>query len=525
MTPCRLPDPGGRWTALHHQAAARACETQALRAAAPHTLMQAAGLAVAKVAQAVSPHGRRAWTVVGPGNNGGDGLVAALALHRAGWQVELSLLPSGGAVPDDARWALDQARAAGLRLQQGPRAPSTAPDLVIDALLGRGQSRAPDHAMATALGEIRHWTELGTPALAVDLPTGLCGDSGRLLTPLAVQARATVALLTCAPGLFTAHGRDLAGQLWFAPLTSAGPAADSATARLAGPADWQQAVSTRRHAQHKGSFGDVWVIGGAPGMAGAAHLAARAALVAGAGRVLRCGLDGAPSSADPVWPELMQREPAAWRATGVLENATVVCGCGGGAAVRTELPAILSRSARLVLDADALNAVAQDPGLAHLLQQRAAHQRLTVLTPHPLEAARLLGCTTAQVQDDRLGQAQALAAMMQCVVLLKGSGSIVAAPHQIPVVNPSGNARLATAGSGDVLAGWLGGLWAQAQAAATPTAEVPGYTSATLATLVSAAAWSHGMAAERSDPGEQAQGPLTASGLIQALQAFRHTGG
>jgi hydroxyethylthiazole kinase-like uncharacterized protein yjeF len=505
-----LPASDGHDGGLHHGAAARACEQLALQASVPQALMQAAGLAVAQLAQALCPHGRLAWLLVGPGNNGGDGLVAAVALQQAGWCVEVCLMPTSRPRPEDAQWALKQAQAAGLAMVPWPASPSTQPDLVIDALLGRGALRAPEGDMALALAAIRQWTDLGVPALAVDLPTGLCGDTGRTLTPLVVRATATLALLTCAPGLFTGQGRDCGGQIWWTALADEVVKTCPPTARLASAADWRQAVPPRQHAQHKGSFGDVWVVGGGPGMAGAAHLAARAALVAGAGRVFRCGLDGAGPEADPIWPELMQREPAAWQTTGVLESATVVCGCGGGTAVQAVLPAILARSARLVLDADALNALSRDLALLPLLQHRAARQRNTVLTPHPLEAARLLGCSVAQVQADRLSQAQALAEKFNAIVVLKGSGTVIAAPGQTPVINPSGSARLATPGSGDVLAGWLGGLWSQGADASLQAATG----------AAAAAVWSHGAAADQTGSAAQVRGPLTASALIVALQRF-----
>ena len=140
------------------------------------------------------------------------------------------------------------------------------------------------------------------------------------------------------------------------------------------------------------------------------------------------------------------------------QQATVVCGCGGGQAVRHALPRMLSTAARLVLDADALNAIAQDSQLMHLLQQRTKRQLATVLTPHPLEAARLLQCSTEEVQAHRLNKARQLADATGCVVVLKGSGTVVAHPAHTPVINHSGNAKLATAGTGDVLAGWIGAL-------------------------------------------------------------------
>jgi hydroxyethylthiazole kinase-like uncharacterized protein yjeF len=140
-----------------------------------------------------------------------------------------------------------------------------------------------------------------------------------------------------------------------------------------------------------------------------------------------------------------------------LRTATVVCGCGGGDAIAALLPRVLTASPRLVLDADALNAIALDATLQSSLRERATLGAVTVLTPHPLEAARLLGSDAATIQSDRLGAVRALASRFEAVVVLKGSGSVIAGPGGVlPRINPTGNARLATAGTGDVLAGMIG---------------------------------------------------------------------
>ncbi len=151
-------------------------------------------------------------------------------------------------------------------------------------------------------------------------------------------------------------------------------------------------------------------------------------------------------------PELMLRRFEALE----LESLSVVCGCGGGQAVRTVLPAVLQRAQALVLDADALNIISTDGALQQALTARSARQRPTVLTPHPLEAARLLHTTSAQVQAHRLMAARELAKKFQCTVALKGSGTVIAHPDDIPHINPTGNGSLATAGTGDVLAGLIG---------------------------------------------------------------------
>jgi hydroxyethylthiazole kinase-like uncharacterized protein yjeF len=193
---------------------------------------------------------------------------------------------------------------------------------------------------------------------------------------------------------------------------------------------------------------------------------------------------------------------AGWAAgaPSVLGRSTVVCGCGGGDAVREVLPRLLSLAQRLVLDADALNAIAADSTLAALLCARAERGLGSVLTPHPLEAARLLACATAEVQADRLRAAQSLAERFRCVIVLKGSGSIVAAPRRAARINATGNASLATGGTGDVLAGWLAGLWAQAG---------PDHAPADVATRAVA---QHGAAAE-----PQPSGAFRAGDLIEAL--------
>jgi hydroxyethylthiazole kinase-like uncharacterized protein yjeF len=187
----------------------------------------------------------------------------------------------------------------------------------------------------------------------------------------------------------------------------------------------------------------------------------------------------------------------------VLAQSTAVCGCGGGDAVHAALPPLLSHAARLVLDADALNALAADPALSPLLLARAGRGLATLLTPHPLEAARLLHTSSAAVQHDRLAAARQLSADTGATVLLKGSGTVIAAPDGRLLINPTGNAALATAGTGDVLAGWAAGLWAQQPEAAA-------------ADIAAAAAWQHGRAADRHAL-SVGSGPLRAADLIEAL--------
>jgi ADP-dependent NAD(P)H-hydrate dehydratase / NAD(P)H-hydrate epimerase len=331
-----------------------------------------------------------------------------------------------------------------------------------------------------------------------------------------VRASATLSLLTLKPGLYTAEGRDHAGQIWFDSLgldhqTRAMAAA--ASGRLIDGSDIGLLWQARKHASHKGSFGDLAVIGGAPGMTGAAWLAARAGLAAGAGRVYVSLLDGEAPMLDPGRPELMGRQAWWLSPPPTLAAATVVCGCGGGKEVGQALPTLLARTGRLLLDADALNILAEDPALIARLYARAGHGLPTVLTPHPLEAARLLGCTTAEVQRDRLAAAQTLADRHRCIVVLKGSGTVVAAPDTLLAINPTGNALLASPGTGDVLAGFIGGLWATRASALAGGAAVTA-----AAQAACAAVWLHGRAADHEAARSGAALPLRAADLIDQMR-------
>lgn len=238
-------------------------------------------------------------------------------------------------------------------------------------------------------------------------------------------------------------------------------------------------------------------------MRGAAWLAASAALSAGAGRVY-VALPEDDSEAWPARPELMHWDFARWSAPAdAWRDVVAVCGCGGGTAIAPALSTVLHGATRVVLDADALNLVAADESLQAALRRRVTHGWPTILTPHPLEAARLLGrASAAEVQADRLEAASALATRFGATVVLKGSGSVVATTGRRVSINGTGSSALATAGSGDVLAGWVGGLWAQS----------PGIAPHDLA--CTAVAW-HGAAAEGH------AGPLLAADLIGAM-AQRH---
>jgi len=442
-----LTVPGG-WP-LHDSAASRRAEEAGLAASAAGSLMEAAGLSVAKLALAMAPHARRVQVWVGPGNNGGDGLVAARHLHLAGREVEVRLVADPARRPLDAAHALCSAQDAGVPLA-ATGAATASPDLVIDALLGLGSRRPPAGALLQAIISIN---AAAVPVLAVDIPSGLQADTGALWGDDAVRARATLSLLTLKPGCFTAQGRDHAGDVW---LDTLGIDAGPPTAWLSCEPMPNSPVS-RNHATHKGSYGDVAIVGGAPGMTGAAWLAARAALACGAGRVYCCLLDSGAPRLDAQHPELMAS--ADWWAVPpeVLANTTVACGCGAGDRPSTALPPLLAHVPRLVLDADALNAIAADGALQTLLRRRKTRGLATVLTPHPLEAARLLRSGVQAVQHDRVTAALSLADTFDCCVLLKGSGSVIAAAGELPQLEPAMRSALVFGPCRQWAGSWLRG--------------------------------------------------------------------
>lgn len=562
-----MPYAGDRAWPLHGVAQSRRIESWGI-AAHPHMrLMERAGRSVARLAMAIMPPGCPVLVLTGAGHNGGDGWVAARWLHKQGCPVRVwEVMP---AVAPDALAARTAALDVGVVVLSAPPWPLAGPGaacaaqlkrhglLVVDALLGIGAREPLPKAVCAAI----EWmvraaaTSPSVMVLSIDLPSGLHPDTGGRLAcagtsaeggSCAVAAQHTLSLLTLKPGLFTHEGREHAGRVWFDDLgigkgSKAGIPAKAAKvgkagkvmealawpkplAQLVPPALLAQIRSPRiqasgqpRQGGHKGSHGDVWLLGGALGMRGALRLAARAALASGAGRVHRVELDGVepghaehgrtppgnttdrgdptdrPGGIDELAPEVMTGNWHDLRQA-LDGDAVVVAGCGARQGIASFLPELLHRSCRLVLDADALNALARDTSLGARLRARSLRGQATVLTPHPLEAARMLACSTSEVQRDRLAAAQALADRSGATVVLKGSGSIVATPGCIPWINASGNARLATGGTGDVLAGWIGGAWLGLPKV-EPTARSGG-----LHDLVAACVHLHGRAADRVDP-------------------------
>ncbi|MBC7452100.1 MAG: NAD(P)H-hydrate dehydratase [Massilia sp.] len=442
--------------ALYTVAQLRAIEQAAATTLPPGALMQRAGHAAANLVLAMlaGQQERSVLLLAGPGNNGGDALETAanLAHPSAGIDVAVIHLPGNGAVSTETAQALARAQASGARFLDS--LPASAPGLVIDGLFGIGLARALDGA---ARAYVEALNALAWPTLALDVPSGLDADTGAIVGPdgVALRASSTLTFIGDKPGLHTLDGRDCAGAVQLETLAIEPRHYPPAGAELNAPALFAQQLRPRANNVHKGSFGDVGIVGGAYGMAGAAMLAARGALLSGAGRVLVAALDAGPTF-DSVQPEIMFRDAATYP----LGAGTLVLGPGMGSSLRASqlLAKALNGDAALVLDADALNLIAGSVALQERLSARAGP---TLLTPHPLEAARLLGVGSLDVQHDRLACARQIARRFGAMVVLKGTGSIIAGPDGHAVVNPSGNPGLATAGSGDVLAGICASLLAQ----------------------------------------------------------------
>lgn len=420
----------------------RAIEVEHSRATPP--LMERAGRAAAEFVQTHFGHGR-VLVCAGPGNNGGDGFVLARELVRAGRQVCVHFVGDAGHLPPDAAAAYQSCRTT--RADFCPEIPAGDFSLVVDALFGIGLARPVTGDLADLVARINAFAG---PVLALDIPSGLDGDSGHVLGA-AVRATHTLSFIGGKPGLYTLDGPDHCGDIHVDDL---GLSLTNQPGALLSTADFRAGLKPRPRHCHKGSHGSLAVIGGAPGMSGAALLAARAGLQLGAGRVFGGLLE--TLAVDPVQPELMLRSPDA-----ALAQATaIVAGPGMGDSVAaTELVRrVASADFPLLLDADALNQLAAHPVLAARVRHRNAP---TLLTPHPAEAARLLGIATDDVQANRVEAALTLARRFKAHVALKGCGTVVATPDSEWRINASGNPGLASAGSGDVLAGIGGALLAQ----------------------------------------------------------------
>lgn len=439
--------------ALYSAAQVRALDASLIAAGTPgFELMTRAAHAIWRVLRRSWPAQARLTVLAGHGNNAGDGyLVAALAL-KAGWQVQVLAVGDTSALKDDARQAHDDARAAGVAIRSWSEC-APLEGVVLDALLGTGITGAVREPYAQA---IRALNASGLPVLSVDIPSGLCSDTGQVLG-VAVRAQQTVTLIGLKLGLFTGVAPEWVGALSFDDL-QADPAlvAEQAWTALRLTSDSVPHMPVRPFSVHKGQLGHVLVVGGDRGFGGATLLSAQSALRSGAGLVSLATRGENVPAAQARLPEVMSvAVSSANQLLHLGKGASVwVVGPGLGKAAwgRSLLSAALASGAAQVWDADALNLLAD---------QAFSLPAETVLTPHPGEAARLLGISTAEVQADRPAAARALARRYGAVCVLKGAGTLVADPDGPLWLCDRGHPAMAGAGLGDVLAGLIGALRAQ----------------------------------------------------------------
>jgi ADP-dependent NAD(P)H-hydrate dehydratase / NAD(P)H-hydrate epimerase len=426
------------------------------------TLMETAGRAVAAAARALAGDETGHIAVVcGPGNNGGDGFVAARVLRAGGRDAIVYLAVPREKIAGDARAHLEVLERAGgvIRQIDTPSALGEVADaiagaaVVVDALFGVGLARPIEGHLAEVVAAIAR----GRRRLAVDIPSGLDADTGRV-HGVVVHADRTITMATHKIALASAPGFAWCGEVEVADI-GVPPGLLATQGIRAGLLEASDLALPRAHPlDHKGRRGHVIVVGGMPGMRGAGRLAAIAALRAGAGLVTLA------SAGDPIADDSVMTVSLGGPLGGLLDGKVVVIGSGlgRGAGPAGWVAEVLAAGVPAVLDADALNLLAEHPDMI----AKAAGP--IVITPHPGEAARLLGTTADRVEADRLAAARALAARTRAVVVLKGARTIVCdgtLGDDFCAINPTGSPALATGGSGDVLAGVIGALLAQQLAA------------------------------------------------------------
>lgn len=479
-------------TSLYMAAQVREIDARLIAAGTPgFELMQRAAHAAWRALRRRWPDEQRITVMAGRGNNAGDGYLIAALAQRAGRQVQVLAVGNPQQLQGDAAQAFAVAREAGVNVLQWT-ADASLQGVLVDALLGTGISGEVREPYA---GAIRAMNDSPQPVLAVDLPSGLCADTGRVLGH-AVSADLTVSFIGLKIGLFTGEGLDRVGELVFDDLQADRAILDQVqpslerlcTANL-------PALAPRKPTAHKGSFGQVLVIGGDLGTGGAALLSAEAALRCGAGMVTLATRPEHVTAALVRRPEIMcSGVESTYALTALTQRADVlVIGPGLGQAPWGRSLLSLAPQCRVpqVWDADALNLLAA--GAVELPPN-------CLLTPHPGEAARLLGITVGEVQADRPAASRALASRYGCAVLLKGAGTLIAQSDGRLALCDRGHPAMASAGLGDVLAGVAGALLAQGLAP---------FDAACLAV------WLHAVAGERL--GKQGRG-LAAADLIPAIR-------
>lgn len=417
-----------------------------------YELMKRAGAASFRNMRAHWPKAQNIVVLCGRGNNGGDGFVLAMLAHEAGLNVTV-MMPDTGASKGDAVKARAQCTIPVVTFSADSLASA---DLIVDALLGIGLNGALRDDMTRVVRAINH---ANRPVFALDCPTGLQADSGKV-DGECVKAELTLAFIALKPGLLSHHAQRFAGEL---VLDSLGIL--SSTSHSVAPdgeylhhADWHSQLQKRASTTHKGQCGHVLVIGGAAGMGGAARLCAEAALRSGAGLVSAYCQQASVTAIIGARPEIMAHgfieHPESVQLSPLVQKATVLAigpGLSQAPWVKSLLEALLNTHKPVVLDADALNVLATHP----------MEVPQAVLTPHPGEAARLLGQTVTTVEADRMASVKAIQQKYKAAaVVLKGANSVVTDGHHFSVI-AEGNPAMATGGMGDVLTGIIAALLAQ----------------------------------------------------------------
>ena len=418
------------------------------------TLMKRAGAAAAELImkrlEDAGVEQRRVTLLVGPGNNGGDALACACELREKGAVVNV-VLP-GGRRPTSALALaqLERWTQAGGTTYDDPYMTEKA-DCVVDGLFGTGLAKP---ITGDYLDAVLWFNERQALKVSLDIPSGLNPVTGHWTGSYpGCSADVTITFLCVKSGLYMCEGADAAGEIVLNELDVSVPLSPLS---VIGTDEFPRVLRPRVKNSHKGDYGSVAVIGGTDGMIGASILAARAALISGAGRVtLECRAEHAPH-VDMVYPEIM----FATKPVNLEDFDAIVLGCGLGTSAEAKARVIeaLNCQKPLILDADALNIIAADIKLQDMVLARRAP---TVLTPHPVEAARLLRRDTAGVTADRVAACRELAVQTGAIVVLKGAGTVISMRSSRTWINPTGSPMLATGGSGDVLAGMIGAMFAQ----------------------------------------------------------------
>jgi hydroxyethylthiazole kinase-like uncharacterized protein yjeF len=423
----------------------------------------------------------------GTGNNGGDALWVAYKLAQLTYPITLFVpeTPKQGNIQK----VLHACLAQGILLIKDLSDLNTSFSLLIDGLFGIGLNRMLSSTWQAIVQQIN---SLDIPILSLDVPSGLDAWCGRIYGE-AIQANTTLTFLCAKPGLYTAEGPDHAGQVIVDTLDLPATMRPIPCGTLSTPLAHSLA---RKMNSHKGQYGTVCVVGGAMGMVGAALLAGRAAISTGAGKVYVGLIE--PILYDAAMPDLMIKDA---KAIHTLDANVYVLGPGLSCTNRAYqiLQPLLDKQGKKVIDADALNLIAQHDELAKAIS---AKPDTCILTPHPIEAARLLNITVDEVQNDRVAASKMLAQKFCTTVVLKGCGTIVARRDGFFRVNISGNAALSVAGQGDVLSGLCGALFAQ---------DMPIFEAASLGVYV------HGLAANQWQNMHQGVIGLTASQTISLM--------